>query len=126
MTLSLSLPGSSIVDRRSSVVSDHSSYSVISHLFYSVTTRSGRALWAQAQNAARMNQARLAHSDRVDEIRARNEALLSRSRDDYEEEVATVECYNASVQPVVQKADRANVLVGRNSIVRPPIRSFVR
>jgi hypothetical protein len=65
----------------------------------------------QAQNAARMNQARLAHSDRVDEIRARNEALLSRSRDDYEEEVATVEYYNASVQPVVQKADRANVLI---------------
>lgn len=65
----------------------------------------------QAQNDAKMNQARLEHSDKVDDIRGNNEGMLSRAREEYEEEVAAVEYYNASVQPVVQKADRANVLI---------------
>jgi len=65
----------------------------------------------QAQNDTKMNQIRLEHSDKVDNIRGRNENMLSQAREEYEEEVATVEYYNASVQPVVQKADRANVLI---------------
>jgi len=65
----------------------------------------------QAKNDEWMENERQRHRHRVDKIRQQNEKALSAAREDYEEEVASVEYFNASVQPVIEKADRANVLI---------------
>jgi hypothetical protein len=65
----------------------------------------------QDLNDTKMNQARLEHSEKVESVKTNNERRLAIARDEYEEEVAAVEYMNASIQPVVQKADRANILI---------------
>jgi hypothetical protein len=65
----------------------------------------------QELNGTKMNQSRLEHSEKVETVKTNNERRLAIARDEYEEEVAAVEYLNASIQPVVQKADRANILI---------------
>merc|ERR1711924_436084 len=58
-----------------------------------------------------MDEEKVRHADAVEAVRKKNELALRTAREEYEEEVAAVEYYNASIQPVVHKAERARMLI---------------
>jgi hypothetical protein len=67
----------------------------------------------QAKNDQIMDAVRRDHHSAVAGVREDNDRALGAAREEYEEEVATVEYTNASIQPVVQRAERAASLVVR-------------
>jgi hypothetical protein len=65
----------------------------------------------QAKNDKILDEEKARYADAVEVIRKKNELALRTAREEYEEEVAAVEYYNASIQPVVHKAERARMLI---------------
>ena len=50
------------------------------------------------------------HERAVKAVKQQNEDTLKNARDEFEEEIAAIQYFNASIQPVVKKADRAQML----------------
>merc|ERR1712100_444489 len=51
------------------------------------------------------------HERAVKAVKQQNEDTLTQARDEFEEEIAAIQYFNASIQPVVKKADRAQMLI---------------
>merc|ERR1711990_1348058 len=62
-------------------------------------------------NDIKMAEAKAEHDKAVQEVRTQNEHDLTIAREEYDDEVAAIQYYNASIEPVVKKADRAQMLI---------------
>eukprot|EP00937_MAST-01D_sp_MAST-1D-sp2_P004539 g4539.t1 len=65
----------------------------------------------QAKNDKILREKKQEHAAAVREVRGQNERDLQIAREEYDDEIGAVQYYNASIEPVVKKADRAQMLI---------------